>query len=103
MINFKMIGQRIKSGRKEKGLTQEIFSEMIDISTEHLSRIETGTYRPSLNLIEKVAAILEISEEELMFGNKRETEITLQIAAKFACLSPRKQEALEKIIDLISD
>ncbi len=103
MINFKMIGQRIKSGRKEKGFTQEIFSEMIDISTEHLSRIETGAYRPSLSLIEKISAILEITEEELMFGKKSESEITAQLTAKLKYLSPQKQEALEKIIDLISD
>lgn len=103
MINFKMIGQRIKRGRKEKGFTQEIFSEMIDISTEHLSRIETGAYRPSLSLIEKISAILEITEEELMFGKKCESEITAQLVTKISCLSPQKQEAVEKIVDLISD
>lgn len=103
MINFKMIGQRIKSGRKKKGFTQETFSELIDISTEHLSRIETGTYRPSLSLIEKISDILEITEEELMFGTKSEAETAAQLANKIACLSPKKQEALENIINLISE
>ena len=103
MINFKMIGKRIKSGRKEKGLTQEVFSEMIDISTEHLSRIETGAYRPSLNLIEKISAILEITEEELMFGEKCESESTSQLATKLTYLSPKEQEAIENIIDLLSE
>lgn len=103
MINFKMIGQRIKKGRREKGFTQETFSELIDISTEHLSRIETGTYRPSLSLIEKISDILEISEKELMFGAKSEMEIATNLTNKIICLSPQKQEALEKIIDLISE
>lgn len=103
MINFKMIGQRIKNGRKKKGVTQEAFSELLDISTEHLSRIETGTYRPSLSLIEKVSSILEVSEEELMFGSKREVETSAKLTNKIMCLSPQKQEALEAIIDLISE
>ena len=103
MLNFKMIGQRIKNGRKKKGFTQEAFSELIDISTEHLSRIETGTYRPSLSLIEKISVILEITEEELMFGSKSEVETATKLTNKIMCLSPKKQEALETIINLISE
>ena len=103
MINFKMIGQRIKEGRKKKGFTQEAFSEMIDISTEHLSRIENGAYRPSLSLIEKICSVLEVTEKELMFGTKSETETTSQLANKIACLPLRKQQAIESIIDLISE
>lgn len=103
MINFKTIGQRIKTKRREKGFTQETFSELIDISTEHLSRIETGAYRPSLSLIEKISTILEISEEELMFGAKHELEVATKLTNKIMCLSPQKQEAIENIINLISE
>ncbi len=103
MINFKLIGQRIKNGRRKKGFTQETFSELLDISTEHLSRIETGTYRPSLSLIEKISAILDVSEEELMFGAKHEMEVATKLTNKIMCLSPQKQEAVENIINLISE
>ncbi len=103
MINFKMIGQRIKEGRKEKGFTQETFSEMIDISIEHLSRIENGAYRPSLSLIEKICTVLETTEEELMFGTKSEAETAAKLANKIACLPSKKQQAIENIIDLISE
>lgn len=103
MINFKLIGQRVKNARREKGFTQESFSELLGISTEHLSRIETGAYRPSLQLIEKICCVLEITEEELMFGNKSDTKATTELTNKIACLSPQKQQAIELIIDLISD
>lgn len=101
MINFKLIGQRIKNARKEKNYTQENFSEMLGISTEHLSRIETGSYRPSLQLIEKISFALEISEEELMFGIK--TDSINEIECKLKCLSSEKQQAVSMIIDLISE
>ena len=103
MINFKLIGQRVKDVRREKGFTQETLSESLGISTEHLGRIETGAYRPSLQLIEKICAALEITEEELMFGNKSDLKSNTELANKIACLSPEKQKAISTIIDLISE
>lgn len=102
MINFKLIGQRIKNLRRGKGLTQEIFSEQLGVSIEHLSRIETGSCRPSLQLIEKICSILETTEESLMFGNKSSSKNNTELTNKIACLSPEKQQAISIIIDLIS-
>lgn len=102
MINFKAIGQRIKRIRKEKNLTQENLAEMLDISTEHLSRIETGSYRPSLTLIEKLSEILATDEQTLMFGNTSETNSSSQLSDKIDCLSEDEKKAVSIIIDLIS-
>lgn len=103
MINFKLIGQRIKNSRRKKGFTQEVFSELLGISIEHLSRIETGSCRPSLQLIEKICIILETTEESLMFGDKSSNKNNTELANKIACLSPEKQQAISIIINLISD
>ena len=103
MINFKVIGRRIKNLRNEKGYTQEAFSEMLDISTEHLSRIETGSYRPSLGLIEKISEKLGITEEVLMFGDESDKGENLELADKIECLSEKNKEAIKIIIDLISE
>ncbi len=103
MINFKLIGKRIKTFRTKNGFTQEAFSEILGISTEHLSRIETGSYRPSLGLIEKISDALNLSEEEIMFGGKRVKTKNSELAEKIACLPESKQKAIEQIIDLISE
>ncbi|MBQ3602418.1 MAG: helix-turn-helix transcriptional regulator [Clostridia bacterium] len=102
MINFKLIGQRIKNARNEKGYTQEQFSEILEISVEHLSRIETGSCRPSLQLIEKICNRLEASEEAIMFGNK-DNKPSNELINKIACLSPEKQQAISMIVDLIEE
>ncbi len=102
MINFKAIGQRIREERKSKGFTQEQFSEIIGISVEHLSRIETGSYRPSLLLIEKIAEIFLLDEQTLMFGTKADNNQNRIIVEKIERLSKEKKEALSIIIDLIS-
>lgn len=101
MINFKAIGQRIKTQRKLHSLTQEKLAEMLDISTEHLSRIETGSYRPSLVLLEKTSEIFNIDEEELLFGTKNDFEVNKQLLTKIEDLTEDKKQALSLIIDLI--
>ena len=99
MINFSAIGKRIKEKRKELVLTQEKLAEMLDVSVEHLSRIETGSYRPSLILIEKICAIFRIDESELMFGNKQDYKSSKDLYFKIESLSAEQREAIERIID----
>lgn len=56
----KLLGKRIKELRKNKGITQEALSEKAGIDSKHLSRIECGVNFPSLDLLSKIATILEI-------------------------------------------
>ena len=103
MINFKALGKRIKKARKEKGLTQEKFAEMLDIATEYESRIETGAARPSLVLLEKISSVLEMDEAEIMFGNKSDEEEVKDLMNKIFSMDAKKRRAVEHIIDVISD
>lgn len=102
MINFKAVGQRIRTFRKDNGYTQEKLAELLDISTEHLSRIETGSYRPGIGLIEKLCTIFGIGEEELLFGTKNCDGTDRTLLNRIECLSDEKKKALLMIIDLIS-
>ena len=54
-------GQNLKYLRKEKGLTQEQLSEMINLDIRQYSRIETGRSFPSLATLEKLCDTLEIN------------------------------------------
>ncbi len=54
-LDYKAIGKRIKIARIKADLTQERLAELIDISPTHLSNIETGTTRVSLNTIISIA------------------------------------------------
>ena len=103
MINFKALGKRIKKARKEKGLTQEKFAEMIDIATEYESRIETGAARPSLTLIEAISSVLEVNEAEIMFGSKSEEKEAQDLMDKIFSMDKKKRRAVERMIDVISD
>lgn len=101
MLNFDLIGKRIKKLRLEKHLTQEKLSELLNISIEHLSRIESGAYRPSLGLIEKISTALETDEAYLMFGNYDVSGIDKELYDKLESLEEDKKQALLTIINSI--
>ena len=50
MIDYKLIGNRIKTLRVQRGLTQDQLAEMVDITTIYLSRIENGHAKPTLDI-----------------------------------------------------
>lgn len=101
MINFKAIGQRIKNLRKKNSYTQEVLAERLDMSTEHLSRIENGYDRPSLALIEKMCEVLNIEEVELMFGISSENSSNKELYSKIELLSDDQKQVIINLIDLI--
>ena len=59
------LGKNIKFVRKSKGLSQNQLAELLDISREHLAKIETAKRTISLGLLFKLCDILEINEVTL--------------------------------------
>lgn len=63
------LGRNIFNARKAKSLSQNKLAELLDISREHLAKLETGKRRISLKLLFTLSEILEISESELLNFN----------------------------------
>ena len=61
----KLFGKNIAKYRKAKKLTQNQLSEKLDISREHLAKIETAKRWISMSLIYKICEILEVDEKDL--------------------------------------
>lgn len=101
MVNFKAIGNRIKQLRKSVNMTQETLAEKLNISSEHMSRIETGACRASVALIEKAAVIFGTSEEYIMFGIKADNIYDKQLCEKINLLSDEKRETVINLIDML--
>lgn len=58
-------GIRLKSIRLERKLTQEQFAELVGISVDFLSLIERGINAPSFEVLERMAAKLDLQVREL--------------------------------------
>lgn len=65
-MDYYKIGQRIRRLRKAQGLSQEELAERVNISTTHMSHIETGNTKLSLGVLVETAAALEVSVDDLL-------------------------------------
>jgi transcriptional regulator with XRE-family HTH domain len=65
--------------RKERGLTQSEFAEMVGTSTTHVSRIETGESSLTQAMMTKIATALDIEPQNLFITSPNEGEINLDI------------------------
>ncbi len=66
-MDYFEIGQRIRRIRKAKGYSQEQLSEMVGISVTHMSHIETGNTKLSLEVFFNIVNALECTADELLF------------------------------------
>jgi len=56
----KQFGKKLRSFRKQRGMTQEQFAELLDISIDFLSLVERGLNAPSFESIETFSITLGI-------------------------------------------
>ncbi|MDO4178848.1 MAG: helix-turn-helix transcriptional regulator [Phascolarctobacterium sp.] len=73
-IDYKAIGARIKSARIRKGITQGAIAKMAELSTPHISNIETGNTKLGLPTIIHLANVLDVSVDELLCDNIQRSE-----------------------------
>lgn len=67
-INIRRIfGENVKYHRKKRNLSQEQLAELLEISTNHLSVIETGTKFVTYKLLEKIVKELKVLPASLFY------------------------------------
>ena len=66
MAETNKVGAVIQAVREEKGLSQEVVSGLAGIGRTHLSAIERGIRKPTLETFFKIAEALDMSASELM-------------------------------------
>ena len=87
-MDLRKIGIFLKDLRKEKGLTQEQLAETLNVSRRTVSRWETGSNMPDLDLLMEIADLYEVDLREMLNGerksedkmNKELEETVLQVA-----------------------
>lgn len=62
---LKKLGRNIAKYRKVRSLSQNRLAEMLDISREHLAKIEIAKRGVSINLLFKLCNVLGIDEKTL--------------------------------------
>ena len=68
------LGEKIKSLRKQKNISQEVFANYLGVSFQAVSKWENGNTMPDVTMIPAIASFFGISTDELFDFNLFETE-----------------------------
>lgn len=77
-LDYDKIGRRIRRFRKACRMSQEQLAEAVDISTTHLSHIETANTKLSLSVFVKIASVLSVSADELLHDTQTQNHSVLR-------------------------
>ena len=66
MLDAKIVGKVIQNYRESCNLSQDVVSGLADIGRTHLSAIERGVRKPTLDTFFKIAEALNIEPHKLM-------------------------------------
>lgn len=97
------MGNRIRLRRNELKLKQSELAEQIDISTNHMSSIETGKQMPSMDIFIKLCEALRVTPDYLLLGSMHANNIPLNIAEKLQLCSQEDIELAKNVVELLVD
>ena len=65
-LNPRIVGEAIAFFRKKKQLSQEVLSGLSDIGRTHLSAIERGERKPTLETLYRISCALEVKMSDIV-------------------------------------
>lgn len=65
-LDSKLVGEVIADFRKRKNVSQEVLSGLADIARTHLSAIERGERKPTLETFYRICCALDVKMETVI-------------------------------------
>ncbi len=66
MLNSKIVGETIGEIRKRKGISQDVLSGLAGIGRTHLSAIERGERKPTLETLYRISIAFDMKMSEIV-------------------------------------
>ena len=108
-MNQRKIGEFLKQLRKEKGLTQEQLAEHFYVSSRSVSRWETGSNMPDVDMLIELANFYNVDIREIINGERKsetmnnepnnETKDTLKKVVEYT--EKQNKKLKKKMIDMM--
>ena len=103
-IDYVKIGQRIKAARLEKGYSQADLGALVGCSNNHMSHVEVGQTKVSLQMLLKLAFVLDKNFDYFLLDTpyaKCESIIDSEIADKLKQCNATTLITISKILDAL--
>lgn len=72
MLDAQVVGMIIQRFREQKGASQEVLSGLADIGRTHLSAIERGARKPTLETFYRIGEALDVQPSVLLAAIEEE-------------------------------
>ena len=93
------LGEKIKSLRKQKNISQEVLAQVLGVSFQAVSKWETGVAMPDVAMIPAIASFFEVSTDELFdFNLLEQEEKVMDIVGKAADIRWERPAEAEEIL-----
>ena len=103
-INYTMVGQRIRTARLQKKLSQAELGSLVGCSNNHISHIETAQTKVSLSMLSKLALALDQDLDYFLLDTqyaKRDRLIDEEIAEKLSRCNTSTLLTVNQMLDLL--
>lgn len=100
-INYQKLGAAIRNRRKKVGLTQEKLAENVNLSPTHISNIETGKSKISLQSLISICNALNCLVDDLLIDSVDESRFIYELKYH-EYLSSCTLYELKIILDVVS-
>lgn len=102
-MDAKMVGNRIRDIRQQRGLTQAELAQQVNMSLKHIGAIECGIRLPSLDTLIAIANELQIDTNTLLQDS---LTVSAQIESsvlweQIESLPPQKQKKILRMVQVL--
>lgn len=102
-MNLAIVGEFIKELRKERNLTQEDLADKFYVSRRTVSRWETGSNLPDIDLLMKLADFFNVDIREILEGKRKDINMEQETKETVIMVNEYNKEKFKrtKIITLV--
>ena len=92
------IGRYLQELRKEKGLTQEQLAEKVGVARRTISRWETGSNMPDLDILIELSDFYDVDLRELLSGERRSEQMNEEMKDTVLKVADYSNEEKERLL-----
>lgn len=96
MIN---LGKRLRTIRKEKGISSSQLEFLSGVTQSTISKIESNTHSPSIDTLLKICSALEISISDFLEDNESLPVDLLNLISTAKKLSPFQRQKITEMLN----
>lgn len=97
-LDYAEMGKRIADRRNKIKIRQNILAERIGISNNHLSNIERGKEKPSVDILIEICKALDVTPDYLLMGNMYSNNVPQNITDSLRLCSKEDIELISHIV-----